>query len=392
VQKSLLEKHIAGPSSRRSRVWSSGSSDSRPPAAAWISGYAGKRLAARWADDLLRSRAAAHASVVLLVALVILLSSNSFLALPREHLAHIALLGQSLEADTAQIPASAPAMESSILPSVPLAQDESILMRAAVPYTTIPASRPREEITTYVVKSGDTIFGIAYQFGIQPETIMWANGRFVEDNPDLLHVGQELIILPVDGVYHQVGKGDTITKIAGTFKVEPQAIVDYPLNSLDSDDPQISVGQWIVVPGGTKPYVARQVVAYSGPAPADATKGSGAFGWPASGSITQGYWNRHRAIDIGSWEGAPVKAADSGYVIAAGWDDSGYGRIVLIDHGNGFQTLYAHLQAYNVKVGDSVVKGEKIGEVGVTGNSSGPHLHFEIRQSATQRNPFGFLP
>ena len=90
--------------------------------------------------------------------------------------------------------------------------------------------------------------------------------------------------------------------------------------------------------------------------------------------------------------GAPVEAADSGYVIAAGWDNSGYGRIVLIDHGNGFQTLYAHLKVYYVKAGDSVAKGQKIGEVGVTGNSSGPHLHFEIRQGGTQRNPFGFLP
>lgn len=221
---------------------------------------------------------------------------------------------------------------------------------------------------------------------------MWANGRFVEDNPDLLRVGQELIILPVDGVYHQVGKGDTIEKIAGAFKVEPIAIIDYALNNLDEDDPQIQAGQWLVVPGGTKPYVARQVMAYSGPIPQDASRGSGAFGWPTSGSVSQGYWDRHRAIDISSWEGAPVEAADSGYVIAAGWDDSGYGRMLVIDHGNGFQTLYAHLKVYYVKAGDSVAKGQKIAEVGVTGNSTGPHLHFEVHQGGAQRNPFGFLP
>jgi murein DD-endopeptidase MepM/ murein hydrolase activator NlpD len=391
LQKSLLEKHISRSVSRRSSAWLSDSSRDRPTATVWISSYAGKRLAARWADDLLRSRVAAHAAVVLLIALVVLFSSNSFLSLQQERLAHISLPEQGTEARTAQRPAAL-AMESSLLPSVPLVQNDTILMRAAVPYTIIPASRPREDITTYVVKAGDTIFGIADQFDIKPETIMWANGRFVEDNPDLLRVGQELIILPVDGVYHQVGKGDTITKIAGAFKAEPQAIIDYPLNNLDRDDPQIQVGQWLIVPGGTKPYVARQVVAYNGPVPGNATRGTGAFGWPVSGAITQGYWDRHRAIDIGSWVGAPVEAADSGYVIAAGWDNSGYGRMVVIDHGNGFQTLYAHLKVYYVKVGDSVVKGQKIGEVGTTGNSSGPHLHFEIRQGGVQRNPFGFLP
>ena len=147
-----------------------------------------------------------------------------------------------------------------------------------------------------------------------------------------------------------------------------------------------------MVPGGTKPYVPRQVVAYSGPIPEDATTGSGSFGWPAAGQITQGYWDRHRAIDIGSWEGAPVIAADSGYVVAAGWDDGGYGRMVVIDHGNGFQTLYAHLQVYYVEVGSSVAKGQAIAEVGITGNSTGPHLHFEVRKNQVQRNPFGFLP
>jgi murein DD-endopeptidase MepM/ murein hydrolase activator NlpD len=266
-----------------------------------------------------------------------------------------------------------------------------VLVRAAVPHTIIP-ERPRDEIVRYVVQAGDTIFGIAAQFGIAPETIMWANGRFVEDNPDLLRVGQELTILPVDGVYHQVGGADTLEAIAAAYKVEPAAIIGYPLNNLDPENPQISAGQWLIVPGGTKPYVPRTVVAYNGPIPEEANKGTGAFGWPTAGQITQGYWDRHRALDIGTWEGAPVVAADSGYVVAAGWDDSGYGRMVVIDHGNGFQTLYAHMQVYYVKVGDSVAKGEQIGEVGTTGNSSGPHLHFEVRQNGVQRNPFGFLP
>ncbi len=393
MQKPLIDRRSFQLSGRLVMVRAAGLPKDDRAATKWVSGHTGKWLVARWSDDLLRSRAAAHAAVILLIGLVVVFTSNSLLSvpMPEGRLARITLPMHDQGSQAVRRPAEA-AADRAILPAVPAAQDSTVLMRAAVPFTAIPAERPREEITTYVVKSGDTIFGIADQFTIQPETIMWANGRFVEDNPDLLRVGQELIILPVDGVYHQVGRGDTVEKIAGAFKVEPAAIIDYPLNNLDEDDPQIEVGQWLIVPGGTKPYVARQVVAYSGPIPQNASKGTGTFGWPASGSISQGYWDRHRAIDISSWEGAPVEAADSGYVVAAGWDDSGYGRMLVIDHGNGFQTLYAHLKVYYVKVGDSVAKGQRIGEVGVTGNSTGPHLHFEVRQGEAQRNPFGFLP
>jgi murein DD-endopeptidase MepM/ murein hydrolase activator NlpD len=85
-------------------------------------------------------------------------------------------------------------------------------------------------------------------------------------------------------------------------------------------------------------------------------------------------------------------AADSGYVMMAGWSDVGYGYHVVIDHGNGYQTLYAHLQAYYVEAGDNVALGQQIGEMGNTGNATGPHVHFEVRQSTVQRNPIGFLP
>jgi murein DD-endopeptidase MepM/ murein hydrolase activator NlpD len=242
-----------------------------------------------------------------------------------------------------------------------------------------------------VVEFGDTIFDIAIGFGLAPETIMWSNPA-LGDNPDLLRVGQELVIIPVDGVYHQVGGDDTIEGIASTYKVEPEAIINYELNELDFENPVIKPGQWLVVPGGTKPYVPRTVTAYSGPVPDDATKGSGIFGWPTSGTITQGYWGGHPGIDIAGWLGAPIAAADSGHVVAAGWNDTGYGYFVVVDHGNGFQTLYAHLQAYYVEAGDDVSKGKTIAEMGSTGNSTGPHLHFEIRQGTIQRNPYGFLP
>ena len=270
------------------------------------------------------------------------------------------------------------------------------LIQFAVPHTTIPdrttttqIPQNSEELQKYVVEPGDTIYGIAAKFGLSPETLVWSNSD-LENNPHLLSVGQELLILPFDGIYHQVGGGDTIEGIASTFKTNAQAIIDFPLNKLDPENPVILAGQWLVVPGGTKPFIPRTVTAYSytGLAPADASVGSGIFGWPASGDISSGFESYHPGIDIAAYIGAPVLAADGGYVVVSGWDNL-YGNHIVIDHGNGYQTLYAHLQSFYVEAGVNVSKGQQIGEMGSTGNSTGPHLHFEIRQGTVQGNPYG---
>jgi murein DD-endopeptidase MepM/ murein hydrolase activator NlpD len=248
----------------------------------------------------------------------------------------------------------------------------------------------RDEIITYVARSGDTVWDIAERFGISPETILWANDK-LEDKPDLLAIGQELIILPVSGVYHTVELGETLESIAQKLKVDLSAITDYALNQL-SPPYELQAGQKLIVPGGQKPYIPRVVHAYQGPIPENAALGTGSFGWPVSGRITQKYWDRHQAIDIGTAKGNPIYAADSGFVTYAGWSDVGYGYMLIIDHRNGFQTLYAHLSWYYPEVGQSVAKGELIAKVGSTGRSTGPHLHFEIIQNGVKRNPLGFLP
>jgi murein DD-endopeptidase MepM/ murein hydrolase activator NlpD len=256
------------------------------------------------------------------------------------------------------------------------------------------APRPVEEVLYYTVKSGDTVLGIAQKFGLQPETLMWSNSS-IEQNPDRLSIGDQLRILPVDGVLHVVKRGDTLSSIADKYDADMQAIVAYAANGMSSVNDPLPIGKEIVVPGGTKPFVAPVVgasTAYAVPRPDGALAGSGNFSWPTAGYISQGYWGGHPAIDVAGWLGAPVTASDSGYVVLAGggWN-SGYGNYVIIDHGNGFTTLYAHLNSVFVKPGETVSRGQQVGTMGNTGNSTGPHLHFEIRYNGVPYNPASYL-
>lgn len=260
--------------------------------------------------------------------------------------------------------------------------------------------RPRTEITYYEVQEGDTVWGIANKFGLKPETVEWANS--LELNPDLLRVGQRLVIPPVDGVIHMVEPGDTLARLARKYKVKPEDIVAYKPNGLKSVDDPLPVGKQLIIPGGIKPFVRPVVRAYSGPIPKGAKRGTGNFVWPATGRLTSLFGQivcspmygcrPHMGIDIANVIGTPVVASDSGYVVFAGWDRTGYGKMVMINHGNGFTTVYAHMSAIFVKKGQSVARGQRIGSIGRTGNVTGSHLHFEIRQHGRQRNPLGFLP
>jgi murein DD-endopeptidase MepM/ murein hydrolase activator NlpD len=268
-------------------------------------------------------------------------------------------------------------------------QTTDVVFRIAQPHTTIP-DRPRLEIITYTVQAGDTVQSIANQFALEPTTIMWANPA-VEDAPDLLRIGQEVIILPIEGVYHKVVEEDTLASIAEKYKVEPEAIVSCRYNSLERTGNAIAPGDYLVVPGGEKPYEPKVVTAYAGSVP-EGARGTGRFQWPVLGTITQGYWYGHRAIDIGAPAGSAVLATDGGFISFAGWTDVGYGYLIVVDHANGFATYYAHLSNIYVMEGQAVDRGKVIGAVGNTGNSTGPHLHFEVRRYGTQQNPRAYLP
>jgi murein DD-endopeptidase MepM/ murein hydrolase activator NlpD len=268
-------------------------------------------------------------------------------------------------------------------------QAAGAVFRQAQPHTTIP-DRPRLQIVTYTVQAGDTVQLIADQFALQPTTIMWANPA-IEDAPDLLRIGQEVIILPIDGVYHRVEEEDTLASIAEKYEVERDAIVSCRYNNLENARAAIELADYLVVPGGEKPYEPRVVTAYAGSVPQGA-RGTGRFQWPVLGLITQGYWYGHRAIDIGAPTGSAVLATDGGFISFAGWTDVGYGYLIVVDHANGFATYYAHLSNIYVAEGQAIERGKVIGAVGNTGNSTGPHLHFEVRHNGSQQNPRAYLP
>jgi len=261
------------------------------------------------------------------------------------------------------------------------------LTRGVAPLTIIP-ERGRPDIMVYAVQSGDNVWKIAERFGLQPETIIFSNPE-LERWPDYITIGQELFILPMDGAYHEVKADDTLDSIANRYSVDISVIIECEYNELE-EPYEVQVGQMLVVPGGTRPLTPRYVYA-TAPAPADAPQGSGNFMWPASGRITQYAYPGHVALDIGGYTGAPIYAADTGWVSATGWM-GGYGNYVIINHGNGFETLYAHLSQIRVIPGQGVQRGQVIGLMGSTGRSTGPHLHFEIRQGGVKRNPIGFLP
>lgn len=269
--------------------------------------------------------------------------------------------------------------------------------------------RSRVDVLRYTVQQGDAVFRIAEKFGIEPETVLFGNYDVLNDDPHSLRPGQELNILPVDGTYYQWQAGDTIESVASEFGVEPQEILEWPGNNLNPLEPQIEPGTWLVIPGGTReferwfvPQIARgQAGVGTAYGPGGCTGdysgglvGTGGFIWPAPNHYISGndYWSGHLAIDIATGMGTGVWAADSGVVVFAGWSTVGYGYMVMIDHGNGWQTVYAHLSRVDVACGQSVGQGQRIGLAGSTGNSTGAHLHFETRFEGGFVNPWYVLP
>ena len=310
----------------------------------------------------------------------------------------------SQSAQAAALPTSTPKAIAA-LPSFAIPTSinyDSGITRLALLHTTLP-TRPRFDVTTYTVVAGDTVYGIAEKFNLKPETILWGNRYALAEDPEMIQPGQVLNILPVDGAYHKWSAGEGLNGVAKFYDVTPQDIINWPGNHLtlasvgNFSSPNIQPGTMLIVPGGhgqfsdwkapliprSNPAVASNLgPGFCGPITYGAV-GTGTFVWPSTLHYLSGFHFdpsiNHYGIDEAGHLGSPIYATDGGVVVYAGLNNTGYGNMIVIDHGTGWQSLYGHLSVINVSCGQSVTQGETIAAMGSTGNSTGPHLHFELR-------------
>ncbi|MGA2819652.1 MAG: M23 family metallopeptidase [Anaerolineales bacterium] len=306
----------------------------------------------------------------------------------------------------ALLPTEASGTGEPSLPSSPWSSGASTAIRRIIDPHTVKPDRPSEAVTNYTVQSGDTVFGIADQVKLKPTTIYWAN--FDTLMGGMLSPGQVLRIPPVDGIYYKWQEGDTFLDVATRFKVSVEDILNFAGNNLDPLNPQVLPGDFVMIPGGVSasvnwagPLSVTENVSYNtflGPngcgGTVSASPGSGNWVWPApydTSHLLSGnnFSSWHPGVDIMELAGWPIKAADGGVVIYAGGSDVGYGNLVVINHLDGWQTYYAHLSRVDVACGVQVVGGEQIGLAGSTGNSTGPHLHFEMHYNPNSRTVLG---
>ncbi len=285
--------------------------------------------------------------------------------------------------------------------SPPMAPAVSQPRSLFLPYTIIP-ERPRATVIEHIVQDGDTLETIAAQYGLQAETVAWSNPRrYIQ----VIYPGEKVAILPVDGIYHTVRGRQNIAQIAASYEVEPQDILDSPYNRLATGSDAETVlppNTRLIVPGGVGEAIIWRPTVVLG---AGAGSSSNQSGWtisfepghpgscgtvvnPGGGlawvrplrsyTFVRGFSLYHGGVDLAGVVGAPILAANSGRVIFAGWNNYGYGYMIALAHGPTL-TLYGHLSEIHVRCRQDVAAGQVIGGLGNTGNSSGPHLHFEIR-------------
>lgn len=285
---------------------------------------------------------------------------------------------------------------------VSLVQDGSAIVKPDLA-TTKKTKRDRTEIVYHEVAQGETISVIAENFDVSVNTILWENNLTAYS---VIRPGDKLAILPFTGISYTVSSGDSTAKVASKFGVSESDIIASNHLALS----KLKIGQRLLVPGGRKQRVIQldnsdnsngtpARIAYSGLSvikklikkPGAKPAAGNMMNWPTVGHrITQYYSWRHTGLDIANKVGTPLYAADAGTVEYVGWGN-GYGQQIVINHGGGKKTRYAHLSSYGVKKGQKVGKGAYIGAMGSTGWSTGSHLHFEVIINGNKYNPLGYI-
>jgi murein DD-endopeptidase MepM/ murein hydrolase activator NlpD len=245
-----------------------------------------------------------------------------------------------------------------------------------------PTRFSRLEVEDYVVQPGDTLSDIALRTGLRMDTLISFNRI---NDVRRLQAGATYQIPNRDGVLHTVRSGESIVAIASRHGVAVNTILD--VNDLPNES--VTEGQVLFIPGGQMNNTELRIVLGE------------LFAWPTQGRFSSGFGMRpdpftgqrrfHNGIDIANRPGTPIRAAASGRVVHVEEQIANYGRFVIIRHADGFQTLYAHMNSFNVRLGQSVSRGQQIGTMGSTGRSTGPHLHFSVIHNGTFVNPMRYL-
>lgn len=309
------------------------------------------------------------------------LGSSNQVIVPSANSQNMALLQAPLSVDVATTTSVATDVQPSLSGGATILPEAGPLGASAILKDSFSAV---DQISVYTVHEGDTLDQIAKMFNVSVNTLLWANDLSKKDK---IKVGDTLVILPMDGIHHTIKRGETIEMIAKKYQGDREEILSY--NDLPVDG-SLTVGDVILIPNGKEAPLPTTAKKPSATTKARNTQGpiyDGYYLRPIKGGVrTQGL-HGNNAIDLAAPIGTPIYASAAGRVIisrGSGWN-SGYGSYIVIQHNNGTQTLYSHNSVNYVSVGQSVVQGQVIGEIGSTGRSTGPHVHFEVRGA---RNPF----
>ena len=273
---------------------------------------------------------------------------------------------------------------------IPVAEPASAAATDIAPDVTRPVLQPRRIITTvtspeppyvrtYVVQPGDTLLSVAARFAITPQTLAYDNAISASA---ALRIGESLLIPPFDAAIHVMDGDDTVEAVSSRFGLDPADV--RALNRVAFDDSDATAGRILVLPVPDAQYPGFRLHLSDAPrviAPR--------VRWPAEGVITQLFTRAHTGIDIAGPYGSPIVAPDSGTVSAVGWrGDGGLAVCLVLDWG--LETCSYHASATYVEVGDRVTAGQRIAAIGVTGVSTGPHVHWEARTNGALVDPLTY--